>query len=84
MGFFGRLLDKWSKKDREDKEKERVEAKRQEKLAQEAEKKRDEINWMRKAGKMQLEDWKKAVAKEDRDARERKVKETLNKVNKSY
>ena len=36
MGFFGRLLDKWAKKDREEKEKERLEAKRQDKLKAEA------------------------------------------------
>lgn len=84
MGFFGRLLDKWAKKDRDDKEKERLESKRQDKLKAEAEKKREEVTWMKKAGKLQLEDWKKSVAKEDRQAKERKVKDSLKKINSSY
>ncbi len=84
MGFFGRLLDKWSDKEREKKEKERLEAKRQDKIKAEIENKRDEIVRMKAAKKLQLEDWKNAVADEDKKTREQKKKEELAKLDWRY
>ncbi len=84
MGFFGKLLDKWSNKEREDKEKARLEAKRQDKLKIEAEKKREEITRIKNAKKLQLDDWKKAVVKDETRAKEQKKKEELQKLDWRY
>lgn len=84
MGFFGKLLDKWSKKERDDKEKERLEAIKQKKLATEAEKRREEIISTKNAKKLQLEDWKTAAKNEDKAAKEKKKKEELSKLDWKY
>ncbi len=84
MGFFGKLLDKWSKKERDDKEKARLEAIKQKKLAAEAEKRREEIISTKNAKKLQLEDWKNAAKNEDAAAKEKKKKEELSKLDYRY
>lgn len=84
MGFFGKILDKWSKKERDDKEHERLEAIRQKKLAAEAEKRREDIMITKNAKKLQLEDWKKAATKEETLAKEKKRKEELDKLDWRY
>jgi|GEM_PF-1789642 len=84
MGFFGKILDKWSKKERDDKEHERLEAVKQKKLAADAEKRRDEIFNTKNAKKLQLEDWKKAAANEVNLAKEKKKKEELAKLDWKY
>lgn len=84
MGFFGKLLDKWSKKEREDKERERLEAKRQDRIKAEIEKKREEILRTKNAKKLQLEDWKSAVVREESRAKEQKKKEELSKLDRRY
>lgn len=84
MGFFGKLLDKWSKKERDDKERERLEAIRQEKLKAEAEKKREEIFRTKNAKKLQLEDWKNAAKNEESSAKEKKKEEELSKLDWKY
>lgn len=84
MGFFGKILDKWSKKERDDKEHERLEAIRQEKLKVEAEKRRTEIFNTKNAKKLQLEDWKNAAKKEEQLIKEKKKKEELSKLDWKY
>lgn len=84
MGFFGKILDRWSKKERDDKEHERLEAIRQEKLKVEAEKKRADIFSTKNAKKLQLEDWKNAAKKEDSLAKEKRKNEELSKLDWKY
>ena len=84
MGFFGKILDKWSKKERDDKERERLEAIRQDKLKAVAEKKREDVMSTKNAKKLQLEDWKTAAKKEDSLAKEKKKKEELEKLDYRY
>ncbi|MBU4452172.1 MAG: hypothetical protein KJ851_05245 [Nanoarchaeota archaeon] len=84
MGFFGKILDKWSKNERDDKEKARLEAIKHKKLAAEAEKKREEIMITKNAKKLQLEDWKKAATNEETLAKEKKRKEELDKLDWKY
>lgn len=84
MGFFGKILDKWSKNEREDKEKERLEIKRQENIRVELEKKREDILRIKNAKKLQLDDWKNAVVNEEKKAKEEKKKEELAKLDYRY
>lgn len=84
MGFFGKILDKWSKKERDDKEQERLEAIRQKRLAAEAEERREEIMNTKNAKKLQLEDWKKAATMEETRAKEKKKEEELAKLDWKY